>query len=256
MKTRYEILLVLVAICSLLPMVGCTHSYMPPGPKAELSEFAPASIQAGFDRKPTYPYPAAIAVVRLQGRNYSNYHLRENGGEYGEGDFSVILTKEVEEDSQIKRISILPGVAGIVSLNRMLLPRELNSDHDLRVAASKLQADMLFLYTFDTGFYEKDYATPLSVVTLGLSPSRRIKAITTVSGMLMDTRTGYIYAMFEATEKADTLSSAWDTADNADHVRRKTEQAAFENLVGEFETTWPKLLASALEAKNKQKAAE
>lgn len=255
MKTRYEILLILLAICSLLTITGCA-SYTPPGMKADLQDFAPASIQAGFDRKPTHPFPAAVAVVRLQGSGYSNYNLRHNGGEYGSGKYSVILVKEVEEQTQLERILKLPSLAGIVGLNRMLLPENLSSDEDLRIAASKVQADLLFIYTFDTGFYEKDHATPLSVVTLGLSPSRQIKAITTASAMLMDTRTGYIYAVYEVTEKANTLSSAWDTSDNADLVRRKTEQAAFEKLVDEFITTWPKLLATAAEAGKKKENAK
>jgi len=125
----------------------------------------------------------------------------------------------------------------------MLLPARLDSDREIREAASRLQADLVFLYTFDTAFFDTDAAKPLSVITLGLSPTRKITAVTTVSGLLIDTRTGYIYSAYEVTEKAGSLATSWGTRDTADEVRRKTEKEAFKKLVDEFETSWPRILA-------------
>ncbi len=221
---------------------GCA-TYIPPGAKADLQAIAPASIQEGFAAKPTNPFPASIAAVRVQAPSYTNYHLQRNGGTYGSGRYSIITTREVEDHSQFERITKLPSVAGIVSLNRMLLPARLDSDREIREAASRLQADLVFLYTFDTAFFDTDAAKPLSVITLGLSPTRKITAVTTVSGLLIDTRTGYIYSAYEVTEKAGSLATSWGTRDTADEVRRKTEKEAFKKLVDEFETSWPRILA-------------
>jgi len=154
-------------------LVGCA-SYIPPGAKADLQAFAPASIQEGFAAKPTAPFPASVAFVRVQGPTYSNYRLQQTGGVYGTGRYSVVTTREVEEEVQIDRIAKLPQIAGITGLNRMLLPEKLQGDREIREAAARLQADLVFIYTFDTVFFEKDLARPLTVITLGLSPTAKV----------------------------------------------------------------------------------
>ena len=224
-----------------LILSGCA-TYIPPGSKADLQVFAPPSIQEGFSLKPSNPFPASIAVVRVQAPTYSNYNLQQQGGRYGSGRYSVIAAKEVDEESQFERVGRLPQVAGLVTINRMLLPERLESDQEIRAAASRLQADLVLLYTFDTSFFDTDLAKPLTVITLGLSPTRKISAITTASALLVDTRTGYIYSAYEVTEKAQTLSTSWGSRDSADETRRKTEQEAFRKLIDEFIATWPKVL--------------
>ena len=58
----------------------------------------------------------------------------------------------------------------------------------------------------------------------------------------MDTRTGYIYAAYEQTERQRTLSTSWGTRDSADAARRDTERRAFTKLVDDIVTSWPKVL--------------
>lgn len=224
-----------------LSVAGCS-TYYPPGAKADLQAFAPTNIQAGFAAKPTSPFPASIAVVRVQAPDYGNYYIDRHGGRHGAGRYSVITAREVEDQAQFDRISALPRVAGLVTLNRLLLSGTLEDDRQLREAAARLQADLVFLYTFETAFYDIDAAKPLSVITLGLSPTRRITATTTASGLLLDTRTGYIYSAYEVTETEATLSSSWSSGDTADECRRKTERQAFAKLVNEFIASWPTLL--------------
>jgi len=220
---------------------GCA-SYIAPGAKADLQAFAPPDIQAGFAMKPTRPFPAGIAAVRVQAPTYTNYYLSQNGGSYGSGRYSVVLAREAGEDSQLERITKLPQVDGLVSISRMLLPERLDGDKEIRVAASRLQADLVFLYTFDTSFFNTDVAKPLTVITLGLSPTRKISVVTTCSALLMDTRTGFIYSAYEATERKQTLSTSWGSRDTADATRRENEKEAFKKLVDDVATSWPKLL--------------
>ena len=239
MKTIIRIILIISATFTL---VGCS-TYIPPGAKADLQAFAPKNIQDGFAAKPTNPFPASIAVVRVQAPAYTNYYLRQNGGQYGTGRYSVILNREVEESAQFDRITSLPKVSGLVSLNRMLLPEQLNGDGELREAAARLHADLVLIYTFDTVFIDSDAAMPLSVISLGLSPTRKITAVTTVSGLLVDTRSGYIYAAYEVTERDRTISTSWGSGDAADAVRRNTEKLAFVKFVDELSASWPKLIS-------------
>lgn len=222
-------------------MSGCA-TYIPPGAKADLQAFAPSDIQAGFAAKPTNPFPASIAVVRVQAPTYTNYYLQQRSGSYGSGRYSVILAKEAGEESQLERVRKLPQTVGLVTINRILLPERLEGDKEIRGAASRLQADLLFLYTFDTSFFDTDMAKPLSVITLGLSPTRKISAVTTCSALLMDTRTGYIYSAYEVTERVETFSTSWGSRDTADEARRNNEREAFKKLIDEFAASWPELL--------------
>lgn len=180
---------------------GCADSYVTPGAKADLQSFAPTTIQSGFEAKPTNPFPASIAAVRVQASTYTNYFLQQNGGLYGSGNgrYSVVMTREVEDQAQFDRIGTLPQVTGVVAINRLLLPAKLESDRELREAAARLHANLVFVYTFDTAFFNSDAATALTVVTLGLSPTRKVTAVTTVSSLLLDTLTGYVYSVCEAT---------------------------------------------------------
>ncbi|XOV86935.1 MAG: hypothetical protein ACFHX7_18470 [Pseudomonadota bacterium] len=232
---------VLAVIAILLLVSGCA-TYIPPGAKADLQAFKSQDIHAGFETRPSNPFPASIAVVRVQSPSYSNHYLSQHGGTYGSGRYSVVLAKELNEDVYLERINRLEDVNGLVSVNRLLLPDRLEGDGEIRAAASRLQADLVFLYTFDTSFFDTDVSKPLTVVTLGLSPTRKISAITTCSGLLLDTRTGYIYSAYEVTERAQTFSTSWGSRDSADEARRENEQKAFERLVDEFVNTWPKVL--------------
>ncbi len=235
-------------LASLLILSGCAH-YVPPGPKADLALFtsAPDDIAANFALKPAAPFPAAIAFVRAQGPHYTNLHLSAAGGVAGHqtGRYTLVTVREVGEETQLERVAALPQVAGITGVNRLLLPEKLDTERDLRAAAARLQADLLLLYTFDTAFIDQDAAKPLTVITLGLSPTRSITAVTTVSALLIDTRTGYIHATFETTEKNRVLGTSWGSADSADAARRETEKAAFAKLVDEFIAAWPKIAAGS-----------
>lgn len=223
-------------------MSGCASSYIAPGMKADLQALAPADIQAGFAVKPSNPFPASIAVVRIQAAGYSNYHLQQTGGNQSSGHYSVILTREANEEQALVPISQLPQVSGITGLNRMLLPESVNTEYSLRQAASRLQADLLLLYTFDTQFIDRDQAKPLTLVTLGLSPTRKLQVTTTSSALLLDTRTGYLYSSYEATRQNQGRSTSWSTHETIDELRRENEAEAFKALTEQMANSWPKLL--------------
>ena len=238
---------------------GCAGTYIPPSGRADLSAIANippsdktnnssitgSTMQESFAAKPAAGFPAGIAAVHVQAPHYRSYLTDAEGGVYGEGRYSVITTKETEDDADMERLSHLPDVGGLISVSTLLLPRRLESDRDLREAAAKLKADMVLIYTFDTSFHNNDLSIPLNVVTLGLTPTRQVFVNVTASALLIDTRTGFIYAAIEANEKRKVLSNAWLSQDTADRARRNAEKAAFKGLVGQFETNWPKVVERA-----------
>ena len=164
---------------------------------------------------------------------------------HGSGRYSVITVREVEDETDLERIANLPNVGGLISLPTLLLPHQLTSDQELREAAARLKADMVFIYTFNTSFHNDDLSKALNAITLGLSPTRKVFARVAASALLLDTRTGFIYAAFETNEKREVWTSAWESRESADRARRDAEKAAFKALTLEVEKLWPTVVERA-----------
>jgi len=202
-------------------------------------------MKESFAAQPAAGFPAGIAAVRVQAPHYRSYYTDREGGVYGGGRYSVITVKEVEEETDLERLTKLPGVAGFITISRLLIPSTLQSDLELREAAARLKADMLLLYTFDTSFHENDASVALNVVTLGLSPTRKVFVRVAASALIIDTRTGFIYAALEANEKRQVTTNAWESRETADRARRDAEREAFKRLVRDFEKNWPQIVERA-----------
>jgi hypothetical protein len=202
-------------------------------------------MKESFAARPAATFPAGIAAVRVQAPNYHNYHTERDGGVYGSGRYSVITVKEVEDEADLESLAKLPNINGLITLNRLLIPSTLNSDLELREAAARLKADMVLLYTFDTSFHNNDASVAMNVISLGLSPTRKVFVRVAASALLIDTRTGFIYAALEANEKRQATSNAWESGETADRGRRDAEAAAFKRLVKEFENNWPQIVERA-----------
>ena len=228
----------------IVALTGCAASYHAPGRAADFRALgitpeaqhagAPSDINAAFDRKPLASFPAGVAAVRIQASGY----VSQTAQGWGHGAFSIVTTRDVESDQSIERLRKLPHLRGLAPVNRLLLPAQLNSEKDLRSAAAQLQADMLLVYTFDTTFHDRDVAKPLSVITLGLSPTQATRVVTTASAVLLDTRNGYVYGVAESSARKSGVATAWNTESAIDADRQKTEREAFDKLVAQIESMW------------------
>lgn len=224
----------LTIVCGLMP--GCTV-YRTPGGGVRMDAIATGSIRERLDRKPAASFPAHIAVARVQAPGYSSYTTHEKSGS---GSFSVITTRDIETPADFERIAKLPQVAGVAPISRLLLPSKLESDADLRLAAASLRADILLVYTFETQFVTNESViAPLRTFYLGILPDQTAKVTTTASAALFDVRTGFVYGAGEATSREDQLTTVWINSEAIDQARQRTERKAFEQLIGELETSWP-----------------
>ena len=224
-------------IASLL-LTSCS-TYMTPGRQADLSTFTDPRVKKAFTAKPAIRFPANLAIARVQASGYRSESVQG----VGSGAYSVVTTRDIETEQDFDTIGKLPGIAGVVTLNRLLLPRELSSDLDLREAAAKLQTDAVLIYTVATEFRDNDIIPPLTTLTLGLVPNKRYKISATASAILMDTRTGYIYGALEEGESRSGLTIAWGSSSAIDASRRKAERAAFEKLLASFQPFWGRIHA-------------
>jgi len=224
-------------------LTGCA-TYATPGGAAKMATLGASAVDQNnateggvadaMAKKPLASFPAAVAIVRVQSPGYRSYTAQG----WGTGQYSIITTRDVEAQTDMDKLQQLPMIRGLAPLNRLVLPEQLQSDHELRVGAAKLHADMLLIYTLDTTFSDVSRATPLSVVTLGIGPTKRMRIMCTASAALMDTRSGYVYGLAEATKEHEELQNAWKTDDEIDRTRRDVEGKAFTALVSDVQKTW------------------
>jgi len=232
---------VIICLALLVCAVGCSSSYSAPGHPADFKalgmtreQLTDSSINQALSKQPLAQFPCGIAAVRIQAPGYES----KTAHAWGEGNYCVITTRDIE-GNQLDRLAKLKDVAGIVTLNRLVLPSRFTSDRELRQAAAELHADMVLIYTIDTSASLNDEAAALTVLTLGVSPNQVVHMISTASAVLLDTRDGYLYGYAEATERQDQLANGWGADATVDDARRRTEGRAFEKLVGQLEKTWP-----------------
>lgn len=238
-KRYLSIGLAIVVVTSL----GCASArYVTPGRAADMSLFTgdardrltDAGIRQVLNRPLLARFPTTLAVARVQDAGYVSF--RVDG--WGSGRYSVVTTRDVESDADLERLGQLEGLTSAARIGRLLLPRHLRSDLDLRAAAASLGSDLLLVYTFDTNFHTEDGFTPLTVVSLGLFPTKTARVITTASAMLLDTRSGHVFAAWEATEDTKQLANAWTSSSAVDQSRRRVESRAWEGLLDEVERGW------------------
>ena len=233
--TRSVVLLVLAAALG-----GCAASYVTPGGPARLDAIDRADIAQVASRQPAASFPARIAVVRVQAADYRS----STAEPLATGRFSVVPTKELISDDELRAIGEWDNVAAVAPLSKLLLPAKLESVEDLRLAAAKLQADVLLVYTIDTSFrvQGRGYG-PLAVLSLGLVPDRDAYVTSTASAIFVDVRTGFVYGVAEATEKDSGLTNAWSSSDTVDAKRIAAEREACRQLLTEARQTWSGIVA-------------
>lgn len=253
MKSIKPITLTLGAalVAGALLLGGCQSvKYTTPGGPADFRALglSPAEAESMTDydigqrlaRKPAASFPAAIALVRVQGEGYRSYTSRGRGS----GPYSIITTRDAESDTDALRLTQMPNTRGIGAVNRLIVPAETKDLKDLRLIGADLQADIILIYTFDTEFGSTETTIPaLGVLTLGLFPNERARVTSTASAAFVDTRTGYLYGLAEATVEDTRITNAWGNNDAVDKSRREAERGAFEKLVPEIERLWADISA-------------
>ena len=232
MKTTISTLLFIILLSS------CATKYTTPGSEVKISALADEDIAKVLTNKPSAEFPVNIAVARIQAPNYSNF-LYNSRQAVPNGNFSMILTREPNEEYTIKELAKLKGIKQISPFNRLLLPYNYQSIKDLRLAAAKMKAQMLLVYTFDTEFSvdAKNYG-PQNVFALGYLKNKELKVRTTSSVALFDVQTEYLYGLAEATAEKTKKSNIWKENQEVDNLRVESEKESFENLSREIEKMW------------------
>ena len=223
-----------VAIC--LVLGGCA-TYTTPGAGVAVGSLSSVDqdIAEALSTEPTASFPARIALARVQAPGY----VSDSNSCFGRGRYCVVTARDIESEEDLGRIKSMNGVAGAISMNRLLLPEELNSIKDLRLAAAKLKADMVLVYSLDTRFsVDSKPLGPLAVVSLGFIKNKNAKVATTASAVIFDVRTEFVYGAAEFTASEDQQATIWSSGAVIESARISTEQQAFNGLIDEIEKLW------------------
>lgn len=213
-----------------LSLSSCA-TYTTPGRPADMGVFTNPKVKKAYVARPAIRFPANVAVIRVQDNRYASHQNHA-------GAYSVVTKRDIEKPEDMEALQKLPGVEGVVTLNRLMLPQAMHTDEDLREAAARLQADAILLYTVDTEFKDDSVLPPLTVLSLGILDVKRYEVNASVSAVLMDVRTGYIYG---ALEEGNDRTGGSFIFDGSDLSRKKAERAAFEKLLTSFDPFWRKI---------------
>ena len=225
---------------------GCGSRYVTPGRAAdfralgitesEQAERTGDTIAADMAKRPAANFPATIAAIRVQDRGYRSYSSQG----HDVGSFSIVSVHDREKQEDADRSAALPMVREVVALNRLVVG-DVQTERDLREAAARVHADMLLLYTIDTKFGVETTVPALGVITLGLFPNDEARVTSTASAALIDTRSGFIYALADATADTKQLANAWTNRDAVDQSRRRAEREAYEGALEEIFAAWKRV---------------
>jgi hypothetical protein len=219
-----------------LMLTGCA-TYQTPGAGVNVGDLSrtDADIAEVMKREPAALFPARLAIARIETTGYVTTHAQC----YGSGRYCVATTHELETDQDLQRIEQLPMVAGIATVNRMLVPEKLDSVKDLRLGAASLKADFVLVYSIDTRFnVESTDIGPLALISLGFLPNKKAHVTATASAALFDVRTGFVYGVAESSATEQQRATVWSSDAAIDSSRLQAETEAFHGMLDQFVILW------------------
>lgn len=220
----------------------------PAGPRAEAK--APVDPSAAIAERlkvmPSETWPAGIALARVQAAGY------RSGSCAGvdRGSISIVSAGDLEHENDASTIAGWPSVRGLVRLTPIIVPPCGSAMLALREGAATMRADILALYTIDTDFrVDNADVGPLTLLTLGLAPTRQAVVSTTASIAFFDVRTGFCFGAAEGSAADDQVANAWTSSQAVDDARKRAERLAFERMLVEAGRAWEGIARQALATK-------
>lgn len=253
------VLLRLAALAAaVLLAFGCQATYRTPGGPAPIGEMTAPSIAERLATRPEASFPATVALVRVQSRDYWSYSTAG----VARGGISIVAADDLEEPADAQELAGWTGLRALVRLSAILVPTtRSDAPHDsllaLREGAASLHADILALYTIDTALRVDDWSPgALGLVTLGLAPTRTAVVHSVASLAFIDVRTGFVFGTAEASARDTQPANTWTSGDATDQCRRRVEREALAKLMHAAGETFAGIARTRWEGENPPSAPE
>ena len=183
--------------------------------------------------------PATLAVARIQqsGRHY----ISEARTRYDDGDF-LSLTQTLTTDHR-EELGSLYGISDVIVLAPPpTRPERGQRGHVLnavRQEAHRVGAELLLLLTFASDSETHSILPPLSVLTLGMLPQDFAEAEAAGHAVLMDVRTGHVFAYGTVTRDTWQLANSWTVNKAQRDAVKRAEQRVLTRLLETLGPRWP-----------------
>ncbi len=218
-------------ICGLCLLCGgCyeTHYVTPASQSTTVLQKGPLLTLHTENTEPAAVFPATVAIARIQ----SYPHVRE-----GQPSYRIVGVREPETELIAEALN-LPGLTRMVPVSDLLVTGNQGQADALRRAAVILKADLLLVYSVHQSRRSQDWSSPVSLASLGMAPTVKVKVTTTVSGMLIDAHTGYLYGVVESTQTKEQTAAFLTRVNAWDQCAEITEKKAMEGMTVQFKQMW------------------
>lgn len=231
-------------LASILTGCAASDSYLTPSEPANLSSFTDApitpnsanaanaansanpgkpdytsAIDANFKSQPAARFPARIALMQVQHNQFSS------------AGAAVSLPQKESLAAVEKHLTDKKVITGIANLNNLLIDKNAPESQSIRLAASRVKADILVLYTLDTKSLTKDFEVgPLNLLLLGFVPNRNVTLNCKASAVVIDVRSGFVYGLTEADGSDWGIATVWNESSTTTRCSANAENQALTQL--------------------------
>ena len=186
---------------------------------AQRETFSDPLLARAFNAQPTMRFPATIAVAA------DNHGTRAQ-------------IRALDALGAIDRFKTLPHIANVAILGAPLFSSTTKQDLAAREAAARIHADAVLVLSTEAQATDGKILAPLTALSLGLFPNKRYEIIATAMAALVDTRTGYVYGITEASRARSGLTMAWGSDEVMSRGSAAAERDALKKLFAEFPAFW------------------
>lgn len=187
--------------------------------------------EATADDHPRVTLPARIAVVGVRGVTCHQ--------DIGRTDYA--LAEDWPTQREFDAIAGMPRVSGAITLDRRVLGAGRYTGEELVEAAHRAGATLVLICGASGHTADKDHVPPLTLFTLGLSPTQTARAEVVAEGVLLDAATGHVLGAARTEGEAVKLANAWTDDSARDDAMKRAERRALDRLIDGFEPSWLKL---------------
>jgi len=241
---RHSIPVTVFFMFGILASLSACCYQMPPqlvGPK-DVEEVLARRAATTTQPAPVAHIPARIAVARVTYRG-NLFSIRHQSDKEPRLSFGAQFSRTQGAADAGARLAKLPQVAGVAPLNHLLLPDEFDDDYALRLAASRIKADLLLIYSlYSERTTDGVEFAPVTIATLGLAPDKTITVGVTATCALIDVRTGHVLGRARAKRESTELSTDWHHLDATSAALDHAEDESLERLMDQFELCWRDVL--------------
>lgn len=170
--------------------------------------------------------PIVLAVVRVQLAS----------GRSGEGPSISVWPVDQPVRDRIAELQALEGVHRIAVLNS---PNGLTLQQQL----DGVGADLALVYSVRMHQVREDHFAPLSIVTLGASPTHTQTVEVLIDTALIDVRSGFQLGRSEVTGETWQLANTWTANEAGEQARERALKRAADAMLDEFLQSWPAMIS-------------